>query len=147
MDITINLKNGFRRYLKKYETMVPDVSYIEPTYFSGMNSIEVFKVLFEPPVKLIFYWGEDDYQGSLFVVYQMDNVFFYIESRFGSCGGCDAFEACISIIECNNEIESTFNEGQVCTDLNVIEFGKYSHPELISSWNAFKTKKNNENFI
>jgi hypothetical protein len=57
------------------------------------------KVLFtEDPLApmRVFYWVEEDYQGSIFVVYEyiFQNKTFYLclSSGFGSCTGCDDWE-------------------------------------------------------
>lgn len=46
--------------------------------------------------KQVFYWQEEDYDGSIFVVYEylFENKVFYLclNSRFGSCSGCDDWE-------------------------------------------------------
>lgn len=41
--------------------------------------------------KLVFSWKEEDYQGSILVIYKYKAYYLYLESRFGSCSGCDSW--------------------------------------------------------
>ena len=139
------VRGEFKTYLARYNTIGGNRQYTTNDFLVG-NSKTVYQALFGSPViKLLFYWGEDDYQGSLFVVHHnlLNNTFFYTKGIFGSCEGDDYFEICETEDEFNEKLNTVFNNGSVVDHLDKIELDDYSHPKLIAKWSAFKTKKNN----
>ena len=114
-------------------------------YYITINDIEkiygsrsFYKKLFKEPVKMIFYWCEEDWQGILFVIYQYKDKFIYTRGSFGSCEVCDAFP------DTEETLVNKFNSLQLCNNINDINIhGRYSdctHPDLIKDFEKFKNK-------
>ena len=74
----------FKKEIKKFYVNVNDIKKI-------YGSRSFYKKLFKDPVKMIFYWCEEDWQGSLFVVYHYKNKYIYTKGYFGSCEACDGY--------------------------------------------------------
>jgi len=125
--------NSIKNELKKYYITENDLKKI-------YNSIRFYKNLFKPPVKLLFYWQEEDWQGSLFVIYeykyQLNDIqitkYIYIRGRFGSCEYCD------NVPDSNETLDKIFDILSICNQIKEIELPKYAHPELISCFQDFK---------
>lgn len=93
--------------------------------------------------ELVFHWREEDYQGSIFVVYEytFKNVLYYlyISSGYGSCSGCDSWLAAIDEGYCENKqemhdyIETEYNNLYVVDDKNDIKLSPYSHSTLVQN--------------
>lgn len=49
------------------------------------NSREFYGKLFKSQLKNCFYWCEEDFQGSLFTIYEYNVWFIYTRGGFGSC--------------------------------------------------------------
>lgn len=113
--------------VKKFYLTVKDVSKI----YSSRN---FHKKMFKEPVKLVFYWAEEDWQGSLFVVYTYKNKYIYINGGFGSCELCDGFP------QNEESLIRKFRSLNVCDSVEKIELSNYAHPELIKHLTKFKTK-------
>lgn len=93
-----------------------------------------YKNLFKPPVKLVFYWTEEDYQGSLFVVYQYKDKFIYKDGGFGSCDYCDRYP------DTQDEINILFESLNVSDSIQEIEIPFYGHPDFLSDFEKFKNE-------
>ena len=102
------------------------------------GSRSFYKKLFKEPVKMIFYWCEEEWQGSLFVIYQYKDKFIYTKGCFGSCEVCDAFP------DTEETLVNKFNSLQLCDNINDINIhGRYAdctHPDLIKDFEKFKNK-------
>lgn len=92
------------------------------------------KKMFKAPVKLLFYWCEEDWQGSLFVVYTYKHKYIYSSGGFGSCEVCDGFP------QTEEELMRKFRNLYVTDSIQDIELHQYAHPELIKHFDKFKTK-------
>ena len=103
------------------------------------------KVLFtgKDSPKLVFYWSEEDYSGSIFSIYEYnyDNKLYYLclSSSFGSCSGCDDWENVLEKGWCGEDntqekrdyILKEFNNVYVETNKeNILLNKKYIHPQL-----------------
>ena len=126
-----NISDQFRSEIHKYYLNLKDLDKI-------YGSRSFYKKLFKEPVKMIFYWCEEDWQGSLFVVYSYKNKYIYTKGYFGSCEVCDAFP------DTEETLIKKFNSLEICEDINDISIhGRYSdctHPELVKDFEKFKTK-------
>jgi hypothetical protein len=133
MSKTVTIQDELRQYLAETKT-----------YY---DSIEVYTNLFEPNVhiKLVFSWIEDDYQGSLFVIYEYTKdgkkYYLYSSAGFGSCSGCDYWESLngSNIVEIKEALNELLNNMTVTHDSNTIELGEYTHPDLKLKLEVFKT--------
>lgn len=126
-DIPIQTLDPFISELKNYYIKVEDTKNI-------YGSRSFYKKLFKTPIKMLFYWCEEDWQGSLFVIYSYKNKYIYISGYFGSCELCDSFP------DTENDLERTFNNLQITEDFSSIKLSEYSHPELIKNFDKFKNK-------
>jgi hypothetical protein len=113
--------------IKKFYLTVKDVGKI-------YGSRNFHKKMFKEPVKLLFYWCEEDWQGSLFVVYTYKQRYIYSSGAFGSCEVCDGFP------QTEEELMRKFRHLKVSDSIQDIELHQYSHPELIKHFDKFKTK-------
>lgn len=124
------ITDEFLLEIKKYYITVKD---IERVY----GSRSFYKNLFKEPVKRIFYWCEEDWQGCLFVIFHYKNRYIYVSGYFGSCEVCDAFP------QDEESLERAFRNVHVCDNLNDITLGynpEFVHPELIKDFEKFKSK-------
>ena len=133
----ICIKKEMSNYLINFES---DDLYEEYGYVG--NSKTIYLKLFGEPVQNIFYWSEDDYQGSIYVVYKYtsrDNKIYYIvgDDAFGSCSECDCWEGTRDLKIMELKLSNTFNNLQIYENLNDIKLGKYTHPELVTCFNKF----------
>jgi len=120
-------QEDMKRDLEKYLN-IPKFEYGSP------GAKHVYKHMFTAPIKMIFSWEEEDWQGTVYVIYEyvLNNKPYYIEvnGHFGSCGGCDPF------MDADNEqykdriIKALKTECNVYTSLSRIPIRKYIHPEL-----------------
>lgn len=111
-----------------------------------INSTRIYKNLFRDPVQRIFFWHDDDYCGSIYVVYQytyQDKKYYILtHGGFGSCSGCDYIMGTYSKQEFISKIENIFRQIDIYEDLNEITFSIYSHPDLKTSFNEFLKQQN-----
>lgn len=100
------------------------------------GSRDFYKNLFKDPIKMVFYWCEEDWQGSLFVIYsyttQSKQYYIYCDGYFGSCEMCDGFP------NTEKSLDSHFNKINICNNINEIVHGEYTHPELLIKFKEFK---------
>jgi hypothetical protein len=113
--------------IKRHYLTVKDVEKI-------YGSRSFHKKLFKEPVKMVFYWCEEDWQGSLFVVYSYKNKYIYINGGFGSCEVCDRFP------QSEESLIKTFQSLNVSDSIENISFSTYAHPELLKHFDKFKLK-------
>lgn len=59
--------------------------------------------------KILLQEDESGYQGDSFLVYEKDGKFGYLTFGWGSCSGCDALQACQSITEIQELMDSLYN--------------------------------------
>ena len=93
--------------------------------------------------KRVFHWNEEDYQGSIFVVYEytFENVLYYlyISSGYGSCSGCDYWLSATNegrsenTKEMHDYIETEFSNLCVVVNKNDIKLPRYSHSILVQN--------------
>ena len=62
------------------------LQYIEE---SSYNQGNVIFYLFDEDVKVIESFNEEDCQGSCYIIYEFENMYFYLKESYGSCSGCD----------------------------------------------------------
>lgn len=144
------LKNGKKvNVVKKVNSQVLIKNKVRP-YLTEIktycNSRSVYTNLFKDnaPVKLIFKWIEEDYQGSLFVIYEYTEFdkkyYLYISGRFGSCSGCDYWEDLNdNAIELKQALNELLDKMEVTNDKNKIELKEYAHPDLKLNFELFKS--------
>ena len=102
----------------------------------------VYKHMFKEPIKRIFEWEEEAWQGTIYVLYEYvrksKTYFIEIYGHFGSCGGCDPF------MDADNEqykeriMKALKTECNIYTSLSNIPIRKYIHPELKQKLLQFK---------
>jgi len=132
-----------KQELKKY--IKPIISGFSKFYGYENNSIEIYNNFFTEPVKCIFSWIEDDWQGTIVCVYTYKNYYVYLRGDFGSCSGCDYFEGS-SEVEIADKLLKIFENIKIYKPENFIKikenFTEYTHPDLIKKWDSFT-----QNFI
>lgn len=133
-----DFKSIFRQYLVRY---TDNEGFTEHYGYCG-NSCSVYSNLFYEPVERIFYWREEDWQGSLFVVYRLRiqdsaDCYAYVMGYFGSCSGCDYIEGTKHAHELNLKVKNIFNDIQFTKDIQSIELGKCVHPDLLQNWKDY----------
>jgi len=123
--------------------------------FNGCeNSQELYQQLFNKDeyldMKLAFYWTEEDYSGSLFVVYAFkikedsnneNKIYFvYTYGRYGSCDWCDPYPWY------QEDLDRIYYNIQGCYDIDDIKlYNKdnkdkkdFINPYLIQDFSIFK---------
>lgn len=53
---------------------------------------------------------EAEYQGDSYLIYKKDNSYGYLRFGWGSCSGCDALQACSTMQEVQELMDSLFND-------------------------------------
>ena len=110
---------------------------------SKIHSSRIFYAkLFKDPVKICFYWCEEDWQGSIFTVYEYNNKFISIRSCFGSCEVCDVLP------NSQEKLDNIFYNliiSNSISDINIHGINlKYTHPDLIFNFNNWFDKINKQ---
>jgi hypothetical protein len=100
------------------------------------NSIVIYEHIFTQPVKLAFSWNEDGYAGDIFCVYNLGKVYATVSGSFGSCSGCDEWEAMSSVSDANERIKQIAQSCEVYDNLKDIQ-ATLKHPALIAAFAAF----------
>lgn len=123
------IKESAKEYIQWNPTQRP----IRQMFTENVNS----------PVK-VFEWIEEDYQGSMVVVYKYNfqGELFYLvfTGSFGSCSGCDAWYHLVGDdLPVNDDpsvidyIQRTFNDVMVCNSITqCLQQNVYLHPECKS---------------
>lgn len=100
------------------------------------GSVSFYSKLFKDPVKLIFFWCEDSWEGTLFYIYEYKNKYIYSSGGFGSCEICDNYPKTI------DESMRIFNNLTIIDSLDKVKLNEYMysqpHPELYKKFNIFK---------
>ena len=52
---------------------------------------------------------DDDYQGDSYLIYKKENSYGYLRFGWGSCSGCDALQACNTIQEVQELMDTLYN--------------------------------------
>jgi hypothetical protein len=112
-------------------------------YFIGIKELSkihssrtFYAKLFKIPVKISFYWCEEDWQGSIFAVYEYSGKFISVKGGFGSCEVCDGLP---DSQEKLNKIFSHLMFNENINDINIHgNHPEYTHPELVSKFNTWK---------
>jgi hypothetical protein len=106
----------------------------------------IYKQLFNFPVTNVFYWHEEDYQGSIYSIFQFKTYIILVRGGFGSCSGCDfwidLYEGRYNKYEMirrgNEHIEKIYNSIEVYNSIDDIVFGDYCHPDFKCQFERFK---------
>lgn len=112
-------------------------SHVKPLgEIGGYDAGEAVLEMFDDRVVKVFEWREDNYQGRVFVVYELGGMYFYAYAHFGSCSGCDDW------IDAQPKhktyfVETTLKEFVGVNCLKDIVLDRYTHPELRSKWDEF----------
>lgn len=100
------------------------------------SSRTFYAKLFKNPVKISFYWCEEDWQGSIFAIYQYSDKFISVKGGFGSCEVCDGLPDSQERLD---KIFSHLTINECVNDINIHgNHPEYTHPELISKFNTWK---------
>jgi hypothetical protein len=108
------------------------------------SSRTFYAKLFKNPVKISFYWCEEDWQGSIFAIYEYSGKFISVNGGFGSCSGCDFFiRDSEELHEHSQErLDKIFSHLTINENINDINIHgnhpEYTHPELINKFNIWK---------
>lgn len=97
----------------------------------------IYQNLFRYPVDRLFYWEEEDFSGSLFVVYTYKSHYIAVKGGFGSCSGCDHFEGTVGLNDLQRKLVEIVDEAQISENPYQIEIGEYSHPDLRRAFSRF----------
>ena len=116
----------FLQHLRQYYKPTPNIT----------CSIQFHQNMFTEPVKMVFYWCQDDWQGELFIVYEYMSYYIYATGSFGSCSICDGYPETIQ------EQESLFRDLQIASTKEKINIHKpigeeYTNPDLIKQFLEF----------
>lgn len=96
-----------------------------------INTCYIYKNLFKSPVERIFYWEEESFQGTVYVLYKYKNYYVSVIGFFGSCEGCDYIQGTKDIetliLKTNHIFDTKID---IYTDINDIVLSKYAHCDL-----------------
>ena len=53
---------------------------------------------------------DNDYQGDSYLIYKKENSYGYLRFGWGSCSGCDALQACDTIQEVQELMDTLYND-------------------------------------
>ena len=125
----------FKNEIKEFYVTVDDIKKI-------YGSRSFYKKLFKEPVKMIFFWCEEEWQGSLFVVYVYKNKYIYTKGYFGSCEVCDSYP------QSEESILKKFNSLCICDNIDDVNIHGYNpeftHNNLVKDFEKFKNKINRQ---
>lgn len=129
--------NTIKNELKKYLIHL-DSSYFIKEYGCEVNSISLYRNLFSKPVEQIFFWKEEAYSGSLFVVFKYNNKFISIYGSFGCCVQCDFIEGTGEYNEIFEKVNKIFNSIEIHNSFQDIHIPHFYHPQLKYKFSRFQ---------
>lgn len=131
------ISDPFKKEIHEFFIGIKDLSKIH-------SSRSFYAKLFKKPIKIAFYWCEEDWQGSIFAVYEYNEKFISVEGGYGSCEICDAFisydeEPREHSEDMLNNVFSHLTINENIDDINIHgNYPEYTHPELISKFQNWK---------
>jgi hypothetical protein len=135
--LSYQILDPFRKEIYDYFINLKDLLKIH-------SSRTFYAKLFKNPVKISFYWCEEDWQGSIFAIYEYSGKFISVNGGFGSCSGCDFFiRDSEELHEHSQErLDKIFSHLTINENINDINIHgnhpEYTHPELINKFNIWK---------
>lgn len=84
--------------MKKASELYPEEQY---GYYNYQPIIDEFG-------KILIQVDEDGYQGDIWVLYEDDGKFGYLQFGWGSCSGCDALQGCDNLDEVQKLMDSLY---------------------------------------
>lgn len=127
-----DINNPFLLEIKRFFISMANIDKI-------YGSRNFYKSLFRDQVKRIFYWCEEDFQGSLFVIYYYKNKYIYTRGYFGSCEVCDGFP------DTEESLLKEFTGLKISDTIEDIDIHGYNpeftHPELVKDFEKFKKRQ------
>lgn len=70
---------------------------------------------------IILQCDEDNYQGDSYLVYEQNGKYGYLTFGWGSCSGCDALQACLTIDEVQELIDTLYHKIKWFDSLNELK--------------------------
>lgn len=127
-----------RRYLNTYNEKDFD------ELFRGFlkNGKSVYYDLFKEPVNRVFYCCENDYSGSIFVIWEYCGIYIVSHGFFGSCGVCDPWEETESLDILMDKLERVFSSLEYYNSIDQIELHQYYADYIIKKFYDFKMMDN-----
>lgn len=123
------LTNPYQKEIYEYFIGIKELSKIH-------SSRTFYAKLFKNPVKTSFYWCEEDWQGSIFAVYEYSGKFISVKGGFGSCEVCDGLP------DSQERLNKIFSHLMINENINEINIHgnhpEYTHHELVSKFNTWK---------
>lgn len=113
------LSEEYLQQLKTYLTQYSEND-IDNSFGFKYNSKGVYRNLFEPPVKRIFYASENFYSGEIMVIFEYKNIYIVAYGNFGSCDVCDQWESITNFSEIKSGLEGIFARLQYYNSLDEI---------------------------
>jgi hypothetical protein len=110
----------------------------EDDYFSASSYQPILNNL----GKIIIQVDDKDWQGDSRVIYKDGNKFGYLQFGWGSCSGCDALQACHSIEEVQELMESLNNRIKWFENsAKILDYFKTHDWELEYCWHSEEQKE------
>lgn len=84
---------------------------------------------------IILQCDEDNYQGDSYLVYEQNGKYGYLTFGWGSCSGCDALQACLTIDEVQELIDTLYHKIKWFDSLNELkDYFKTKNWALCYEW-------------
>lgn len=84
---------------------------------------------------IILQCDEDNYQGDSYLVYEQNGKYGYLTFGWGSCSGCDALQACLTIDEVQELIDTLYHKIKWFDSLNELkDYFKTKNWTLCYEW-------------
>lgn len=119
----------FKKEISDFFINIKDLSRIH-------SSRTFYAKLFKIPIKISFYWCEEDWQGSIFTVYEYNDKFISVKEEFGSC------DYCYELPDSQERLDKIFSHLVINENINDINIHgnhpEYTHPELMGKFNTWK---------
>lgn len=133
-------------YLQQLKTYLIEYSEndIDHSFGFKYSSKGVYRNLFKPPVKRIFYACEDFYSGDIMVIFEYKNIYIVSYGNFGSCCVCDTWESITNFSEIKRGLEEIFARLEYYNSLDEISIKNYCSDDIHKRFCDFKIM-NSEN--
>lgn len=119
IDMASILNDPFKQKIRNYYININDCKRLneyQPSYDK----------LFKSPIKNVFYWSEEDRNGNILSIYKYLDKFIYIHGFIG-------YES-----YSKHTLNRIFADMEIYENVNDIDIGMFSHPDLISKFNEWK---------
>jgi hypothetical protein len=121
-----------QQYLCQYSEadILPDIGF-------PCNANYIFQNLYRSPIELLFFWIEEEFDGKVFAIYLIEDVYIVCQGDFSNVPGYDYFLGTLDINELHFKTDCIHYSSRCFGNLDEIGFSSTAHFDLVESFNEF----------